>query len=219
MARGALPPTASHGLAAALPIPRGVDPALASAVPQLEGAVVLDRRAQLSRYVRPALGILAMLVLSVALLFVPVDYRAMGDWGYAGVFVVTLLATAALVLPVPYLSVIVLAGTFLNPVAVALIAGCAAALGELTGYIVGASGRNLLPHNRWTDWLERGMSRAGTVVIFLGAAIPNPLFDAIGVVAGASRFGVAKFLVSCFLGKTLRFWVFAVAGSTFLHMN
>jgi membrane protein YqaA with SNARE-associated domain len=211
MASGALPPTASKSLAPALSVCVGGDPRARTA----EASSTVDTRSWVARYARPILGLLATLAVSVGILFIPMDYRAMGDWGYVGVFMVTLLATAALVLPVPYLSVIVLAGSFLNPVAVALLAGCAAALGELTGYFLGRSGRNLLPHNRWTNMLERGMGRAGLVVIFLGAAIPNPLFDAIGVVAGATRFGVWKFLITCFLGKTLRFWILAFAGGAF----
>src|SRR4051812_3943353 len=73
--------------------------------------------------IRPALALLAVIALSIGLVIVPIDYRAMGDYGYLGVFLVTMLATGALVLPVPYLALILVAGTFLNPVGVALAAG------------------------------------------------------------------------------------------------
>src|SRR3954451_17482012 len=105
--------------------------------------------------VRPALMLLAMATLSVTLLILPIDYMALGNYGYLGIFLVTLLATAAIVVPVPYLALIVVAGSFLNPLLVALIGGAAAALGELTGYLVGYTGRSLLPHNRSYDLLER----------------------------------------------------------------
>ena len=167
-------------------------------------------------HIRPALALLGVLALSLALIFVPIDYKALGNYGYLGVFVVTLLATGALVLPVPYLALIVVAGTFLNPVLVALVAGVAAALGEMTGYLVGYTGRTLIPHNRWYDLVERGVTRFGGPVIFIAAAVPNPFFDAVGIVAGATRLPVWFFLVVCFLGKAIRFWLLAVAGDSFL---
>ena len=157
-----------------------------------------------------------MVGLSVGIIVAPIDYQAMGNFGYVGVFIVTLLATAALVLPVPYLGLILVAGTFLNPVAVAFVAGLAAALGELTGYVLGSTGRALLPESRWVARLEAGMKRFSIPIIFVGAVIPNPLFDAIGLVAGASRIPLWKFLAPCFAGKTIRFLIFALAGGGLL---
>jgi len=164
----------------------------------------------------PALGLLAVLLVSVALLFVPIDYKALGNYGYLGVFLVTLLATAAIVLPVPYLALIVVAGSFLNPYAVALVAGVAAALGELTGYLVGYTGRSLVPQNRWYRLLERSVRRFGGPVIFVAAVVPNPFFDAVGIVAGATRLPVWLFLLACFLGKTIRFVLLALLGGSVL---
>jgi membrane protein YqaA with SNARE-associated domain len=188
---------------------------------------VVSRQLMLERYwrptitycrprVRPALGLLAVIALSVGLTFAPLDYKAMGNYGYLGVFVVTLLATGAIVLPVPYLALILVAGTFLNPVLVALVAGVAAALGELTGYLVGYTGRSLLPKNRWYLMVERGVTRFGGPVIFVAAAIPNPFFDAVGIVSGATRMPIWLFWVTCFAGKTIRFWLLALAGGAWL---
>src|SRR5215216_606608 len=166
--------------------------------------------------IRPALALLGVLLLSGALVFVPIDYKAMGNYGYLGVFVVTLLATGAIVLPVPYLALILVAGSFLNPVLVALVAGVGAALGELTGYLVGYTGRSFLPKNRWYDFVERGVTRFGGPVIFVAAAIPNPFFDAVGIVAGAVRMPLWLFWIACFFGKTIRFWLIALAGDSWL---
>jgi membrane protein YqaA with SNARE-associated domain len=162
--------------------------------------------------VRLALALAAMIALSVGIILAPIDYKAFGNYGYLGVFIVTLVATAALVFPVPYLGVIVVAGSFLNPALVALVAGLAAALGEMTGYILGRTGRALLPNHPVVGRLERAMGRFGAPIVFAGAAIPNPLFDAIGLIAGATRMPVWMFLIPCFLGKTLRFWGFATLG-------
>jgi membrane protein YqaA with SNARE-associated domain len=165
--------------------------------------------------IRPALLLLAVLALSLGLVLVPIDWKIFGEYGgYLGIFIVTLLATGAIVLPVPYLGLIVNAGSspFLDPVCVAIIAGLAAALGELTGYLVGYTGRALLPQNRWYDAVHRGVTRFGGPVIFIGAAIPNPFFDAIGIVAGATRFSVPLFLITCFAGKAIRFYLLVRLG-------
>ena len=167
-------------------------------------------------HIRPALVLLGVLALSVALVFVPIDYKALGNYGYLGVFLVTLLATGAIVLPVPYLAIIVVAGTFLDPRLVALTAGAGAALGELTGYLLGYTGRTLLAKNRWYQMLEQGVVRFGGPVIFVAAAIPNPFFDAVGIVAGATRVPLWLFLFACFLGKALRFWLLASLGQQVL---
>jgi membrane protein YqaA with SNARE-associated domain len=96
---------------------------------------------------------------------------------------------------------------------VALVAGVAAALGELTGYLLGYGGRELLPSNRWEHSAERWMQRHGFLSITLFAFIPNPAFDAAGVAAGALRYAVWRFAAACFIGKTAKFILVAVFGA------
>ena len=163
-----------------------------------------------------ALGALLVVVaLTAALLVAPIDYQALGEYGYLGVFVVTLVTTGAFVLPVPYLAVIFKAGTFLNPLAVALVAGVAAALGELTGYLVGVGGRELIGRNRWERGAERWMQRHGFLAITFLAFIPNPVFDAAGIAAGALRYPAWRFALACFVGKTGKFILVALLGAAF----
>jgi membrane protein DedA with SNARE-associated domain len=150
----------------------------------LEDSRVVERRCwqPVSRFcrprLRPALLLTVVLGLSIGLVVAPIDYRALGNYGYLGVFLVTLIATGAIVVPVPYLAVVIVAGSFLDPLLVALVAGVAAALGELTGYLMGYTGRALLPQSRAYALLERGVTRWGGPVIFVAAVIPNPFFDA-----------------------------------------
>lgn len=158
-------------------------------------------------------AILAVASISALVLVAPIDYQAVGDYGYLGVFVITLITTGAFVLPIPYLAVIFKAATFLDPVAVALIAGLAAALGEMTGYLVGASGRDLIGRGRWERASERWMQRHGFLTIAVLAFIPNPAFDAAGIAAGALRYAAWRFALACFIGKTAKFLLIALFGS------
>ena len=48
---------------------------------------------------------------------------------------------------------------------------------------------------------------------FFLSLFPNPFFDLAGIAAGVLCFPVGYFLLSCWLGKTLKTIVFALAGA------
>lgn len=158
---------------------------------------------------------LAIISLSALILLAPINWEGMGNYGYVGVFVVTLVTTGALVLPIPYLAVIFEVASYLNPIGVALVAGVAAAIGELSGYWLGYSGRELVGHARWERGAELWMRRHGFWSITVFAFIPNPAFDAAGIAAGALRYAIWKFALACFVGKTAKFILIAAFGAQF----
>ena len=98
-----------------------------------------------------ALTMAALAAMSGLFLFFPIDWEKVGNWGYLGVFLVTFVATASFILPIPYLLIVARAAFYLDPLIVTLVAGLAGALGELTGYIIGASGRDLIAAGKWYD--------------------------------------------------------------------
>jgi membrane protein YqaA with SNARE-associated domain len=151
------------------------------------------------------LTVAALAAMSGLFLFFPIDWEKVGNWGYLGVFLVTFVATASFILPIPYLLIVARAGMFLNPLLVTLVAGLAGALGELTGYIIGASGRDLIARGKWYDKANHWMVKYGFWCVVFFAFVPNPAFDAIGFAAGVLRYPVWKFIVACFLGKSLKF--------------
>ena len=142
-------------------------------------------------------------------LFFPIDWEKVGAWGYVGIFFVTFIATASFILPIPYLLIVARAGMYLNPITLTFVAGLAGALGELTGYAVGISGRDLIARGKWYDKANYLMEHYGFWCVAFFAFIPNPFFDAIGFAAGVMRYPVWKFILATFLGKSLKFW-FAV---------
>jgi membrane protein YqaA with SNARE-associated domain len=157
------------------------------------------------------LTIVALGAMSAAFVFVPIDWERVGNWGYLGVFVVTFVATASFILPIPYLLIVARAGMFLNPLMVTLVAGLAGALGELTGYVIGATGRDLIPHGKLYEKANHWMVKYGFWCVAFFAFVPNPVFDAIGFAAGVLRYPLWKFLLACFLGKSLKFLLAAEA--------
>src|SRR3990170_702097 len=95
------------------------------------------------------LGALALLAVTSVALFFALDLGAddVERWGYAGLFVVSLLRAASVVLPMPGGGITFAAGAFLDPawgipapVLVGVVAGVAEALGEFTGYGAGVGG-------------------------------------------------------------------------------
>ena len=151
-----------------------------------------------------------MLCLVIAASVVLFIYRDMvaefEEWGYLGAFLISVVGNATILLPMPGLLIVIVLGTILNPVLVSLIAGLGSAIGELSGYIVGYSGRGIAQDNSDNKWfirVDRWMRKRGAVTIFVFALAPFLPFDVAGMVAGAFRFPVWKFLIACFFGKTL----------------
>jgi membrane protein YqaA with SNARE-associated domain len=141
------------------------------------------------------------------------DRETLETMGYLGAFVIALVTSATVVLPVPGIAVIYYLGESLNPVLLGLLAGLGSALGEITGYMAGYSGQAVLEKNRYYGRVEQWMTRRGSIVILVLSFVPNPFFDLAGATAGALRFPLWKFLVMCFTGKTLRYMLVAFAGA------
>lgn len=138
-------------------------------------------------------------------------------YGYPGVFLVSLMGNATVVLPAPSLAVVFGMGGVLNPLFVGLIAGVGEALGELTGYLAGYGGRVVIEDWNMYNRLERWMRRNGSATILILSAIPNPIFDLAGIAAGALRFPLEQFLLSCWVGKTIKTIAFAYVGAQFIN--
>ena len=151
------------------------------------------------------LGAFLAVIAVVALAVTFRDKVNLEDIGYVGLAVTVLIATGGLVLPVPSLATACAAGILLEPPYVALVAGSAGAVGELTGYFLGYSGRGVLDKSRLYQRMEDLMRRRGWLVLFLVALIPNPIFDFVGIAAGALRYPVWRFLAVVWAGKVLKF--------------
>jgi membrane protein YqaA with SNARE-associated domain len=133
--------------------------------------------------------------------------------GYPGIFLVSLLSNATLILPVPGVLFTSAMGAIFNPYWVALAAGSGATLGELSGYLVGFSGQGVVENKKWYDRINNWMLKYGDVTIFLLALIPNPLFDVAGMAAGVLKMPMWRFLLWVWLGKCLKMLAFALGGA------
>ncbi len=173
---------------------------------------------------RPAQILLLLLAIGISLTIVWFTYhyqhelRRMGNYGYLGLFVVSIIGNATLIIPAPVFVMACAAGLIYGPLGVGIVAGVGAAIGELTGYMAGAGGKALIPRGRVYEQLQRFMQRHGMLAIFLLAAIPNPIFDVGGIMAGALQMSAWKFLAAAALGKSLRLGITAWACQSGLRL-
>ncbi len=124
--------------------------------------------------------------------------------GYPAVFLLSLIGSASILLPIPSLAAVCAGGVLLVPLAVGLLAGLAEALGEFSGYGLGYGGRGIVEQQRLYQVACRWMEKRGTLVLFLASVIPNPAFDIIGIAAGGLRFPILRFFLAVWAGKTLK---------------
>jgi membrane protein YqaA with SNARE-associated domain len=171
-----------------------------------------QKRPTWRRFVRPALALLLAIGVSAAVLAISGRVEDFGRYGYAGIFVLSLLASATIIVPAPSLAIVSVMGSILNPFAVGACAGAGEAIGELTGYLAGCSGRQVVENRARYEQLVRWTQRYGLWVIFVLSIIPNPLFDLAGIAAGALQIPVRRFLFACWAGKTIKTILFALGG-------
>lgn len=132
---------------------------------------------------------------------------------YIGIFIVSLIGSASIILPVPFIVVVFSSAVFLNPFVVGLSAGFGAAIGELTGYGVGYGAHGLVKkYKYWFELAEKWFQKhGGFFVIFIFAATPLP-FDIVGLVTGAMKYPIKKFFIATLLGKIVANLIVAYAG-------
>jgi membrane protein YqaA with SNARE-associated domain/molybdopterin converting factor small subunit len=165
---------------------------------------------------RTALPLIAAVLVTLIAAGLGVYYRtwllSLGRYGVAGVFVVNLINNATVILPAPF--GIVVTCLFSDPsnwVGIGIAAGLGSGLGEYTAYMAGSGGNAVIPHGRLYALMQDYMRRFGAIFIFVLAAIPNPLFDVGGLIAGALKLPASKFLLATLLGKVLRYVFIAYA--------
>ena len=124
--------------------------------------------------------------------------------GYPGVFIISVIGSSSLVLPLPAVASTCGMSVLLSPALVGVISAIGETLGELTGYAVGYGSQEFFQRRRFYRWVRKWMNRRGTIILLIVSAIPNPIFDIIGISAGATRFPLARFIVTVGIGKTIK---------------
>lgn len=107
---------------------------------------------------------------------------------------------------------------YLGPVFIGAAAGLGETIGGLSIYMTGMGGGAAMSglhygkiqnaYFRLVGWVER----RGSLVLFVLSAVLNPFFYPAALAAGALRFGIKKYFMICWAGKTIKGISVAAAG-------
>ena len=179
---------------------------------------------RIKKRIIPLLALLIIAVISVALFFYgrnPETVAELGKLRYLGAFLISLIGNASVLLPgivLPILTALGVdcyraSGELAGPIIIGLAGGTGAAIGEIVGYMAGYSGSAIVENKKRYQSFVGWVRRWGAIAIFIFALVPL-VFDLVGIVAGVIRFPLWKFLLVCWLGRTL-LYVGAVAAVAF----
>jgi membrane protein YqaA with SNARE-associated domain len=162
--------------------------------------------------------LLAVIALTVILVINRERIQSLEGYGYPGIFLISILSNATILVPVPGVVFTSAMGAVFNPLYVSIAAGAGAAIGELSGYMAGFGGQVVVENTKQYDRVVRWMEKYGDVTILVLAFIPNPLFDLAGMMAGVLKMPIWKFLIYCVIGKIFKMMMFAYAGEWVMNL-
>jgi len=137
-------------------------------------------------------------------------------FGYFGVFLVSLVGTVSIIIPIPYTLLIFWLGFMgFDPFLLMVAAGSGAAIGELSGYVLGYYGRKIMSEERQRrmNYLVKMFGRYAPIAIFIFALTPLP-DDLLFIPLGIMRYSLVKAFIPALIGKLLMSFLVAYFGRT-----
>ena len=180
---------------------------------------VVKKKSGIAAYVVGITAAVLTIVMAFAVVYFGEWVRALKGYGYMGAFLISILGGATIIVPVPMLAIVfALGGVMKYTWLVGLAAGLGETVGALTIYLTGYGGGKALQSSKHGfiqksyDRLMGLMERRGSMTLFFLAAVVNPFFYPAALAAGALRFGIKKYFVICFVGKTIKGMTVVYAG-------
>ena len=142
------------------------------------------------------------------------------QYGYFGIFLISLIGALSIFFPIPYTVVIFTLGGLkvgeswaFEPLWIAVAAGIGSAVGEFSGYVIGFGGRKVIgdKYKKKMNLLMKLFDRFGPIVIFLFALTPLP-DDLLFIPLGVIRYSLVRALVSALIGKICMNYIVAYSG-------
>lgn len=163
------------------------------------------------------LVLVLVVIVSLFLLQQRAQIQQLAGVGYPGIFVTAMISSATVLVPGPGLAIVFTMGGILHPLGVALAAGSGAAVGEISAYLAGISGRAVIERMDLYRRVKPQIVKYGPFAIFVLGAIPNPVFDLAGIAAGALKMPFWKFFLAVWAAQVLKMTFIAFAGSFSLN--
>jgi uncharacterized membrane protein YdjX (TVP38/TMEM64 family) len=160
------------------------------------------------------LALIFVITISIFIVLIPEERISQFEaYGYPGVFLISILSNATVLVPAPGLIIVFSMGARFNPLWVGIAAGLGATIGELSGYLAGFSGQAIIENRKLYERMVQWMKRNGPLTVVSLAFIPNPIFDLTGIAAGALKMPVIQFLFWAMIGKIIKMLLTAYAGA------
>ena len=152
------------------------------------------------------LGVVAALMTAGIVMWATGAFKAEAV-GYPTIWLFSFIGAASIILPLPTPAGVCVGATpafGLDPVLIGVISGSAEVLGELAGYMAGATGRSIVQRHRLYPTVQSWLQKRGALVLFAASVIPNPLFDIVGIAAGSTGYPLRKFIPVVFVAKSIK---------------
>lgn len=189
----------------------------------------VPRSSKRVHWLRLCIGLLALVLLSLALAYLlgfaakklnfPIDRFA---WvACLTVFGTSLVANLTIVAPVPIgASIMLAAATKWNPALIALCASVGASIGELSGYFAGYLGKRIAMPQDVVGYgrVEKWMQRYGVWAVMVLSFQPVIPFDVGGIIAGAAKMPLRRFLPALWLGRFPKYLILAYVGAEVINI-
>ena len=135
------------------------------------------------------------------------------QYGYFGIFLISLLGASSIIFPIPYTVIIFTLGGTFEPLWIAVAAGLGSAIGEFSGYLLGFGGRKAISekYKRKMEFLVKVFERYGWISIFVFALTPLP-DDLLFIPLGVMRYGFLKAFIPAIAGKFCMNLIVAYSG-------
>jgi len=126
------------------------------------------------------------------------------QYHYFGVFLVSLIGSMSLFIPIPYTAFLFTLGSMetFNPILLAIASSLGSAVGEFSGYLLGLGGRKIISekNKRKMNALIKVFGKYGYLGIFIFALTPLP-DDLVFIPLGIMRYSFLKTFIPAFIGK------------------
>jgi len=135
------------------------------------------------------------------------------NYGYFGIFLISLIGALSIFFPLPYTVVIFTLGGLFDPFLTAIAAGLGSAVGEFSGYLLGFYGRKVVSaeRRRKMEFMVKVFDRFGPVAIFLFALTPLP-DDLLFIPLGMMRYSPLRAFIPALIGKISMNFIVAYSG-------
>ena len=157
-----------------------------------------------------------MVIPSIITGFLTNSYMLINQWGYIGVFLISLVSSASLFFfPVPYQAVIFAAAAILNPFLVAVFATIGSTIGDSSAYLIGLGGKEILEKKfeSQINKTRKKFERFGVFVwIFIASLLPLPI-DIVSIICGVIKYDYKKYVIALTAGKFIKHLVVAYVGA------